>query len=499
MDQNLKSSVIKQLEKCDMNHDVYQEPLVSRYTSREMQELFSEQTKFETWRRCWIALAEAQHELGLSDIVTKEMIEELKKHATDINFKVAAEKEKEIRHDVMAHVYAYGQQCPIAEPIIHLGATSQFVGCNTDLLIQKKALRLVKKAVVNVIANLAKFSSENKGLATLGYTHYQPAQPTTVGKRHTLYIQDLIMDLDYIENLEAQIKARGAKGTVGTQATFLELFKGAHEKVRQLDRLVATKLGFDDVFAVTGQTYTRKLDMKTAETLAGIGASAHKFAVDLRLLSNLKVQEEPFAAKQVGSSAMAYKRNPMRSERMTSLARKLMGLPADCSATFANQWFERTLDDSAIRRMDIPQAFLLTDAILKLYINITSQMIVYRKQIERHLKNELPFMSTEKILMACCADKGECRQEMHEVIKKHSVDAGRVVKGEGRDNDLLERLGNDPAVPFDQPALERLLGDAQEFTGRAKEQTEEYLAEVVNPLLEKYQDLLGDVDSSLKV
>lgn len=481
-----------------MNHDVYQEPLVSRYTSREMQELFSERTKFETWRKCWIALAEAQHELGLSNIVTGEMIAELKKHATDINFEVAAQKEKEIRHDVMAHVYAYGQQCPLAEPIIHLGATSQFVGCNTDLLIQKKALRLVKKGVVNVIANLAKFSNKYKGLATLGYTHYQPAQPTTVGKRNTLYIQDLVMDLDYIEHLEAQVKARGAKGTVGTQATFLELFKGDHDKVRQLDRLVAKKLGFDGIFAVTGQTYTRKLDMKTAETLAGIGASAHKFAVDLRLLSNLKVQEEPFAANQVGSSAMAYKRNPMRSERMTGLARKLMGLGADFAATYANQWFERTLDDSAIRRMDIPQAFLLADAILKLYINITSNMVVYTKQIERHMMQELPFMATEKVLMAC-VEKGKSRQEMHEVIKKHSVAAGLVVKEEGKDNDLLERLANDPAVPYELPELEKLLGNPNEFTGRAEQQTEEYLTEIVGPILERHRDLLGNVDSSLSV
>ncbi|HEB49911.1 MAG TPA: adenylosuccinate lyase, partial [Desulfobulbus sp.] len=348
-----------------MNRDVYQDPLVSRYTSRAMQELFSERFKFTHWRRCWVALAEAQHELGL-ELVTAEMVDELRRHVDDIDFELAAAKEKEIRHDVMAHVHVYGKQCPKAEAIIHLGATSQFVVCNTDLTIQKKGLALIKAALVNVIANLARFARQYKDMATLGYTHYQPAQPTTVGKRTTLYIQDLLMDLEYLEQLEDQIKARGAKGTVGTQATFLELFGGDHEKVRQLDRLVAKKLGFDQVFPVTGQTYPRKLDMKTAETLAGIGASAHKFAVDMRLLSNLKVQEEPFASRQVGSSAMAYKRNPMRSERMTGLARKLMGLVADFAATAANQWFERTLDDSAIRRMDIAQAFLLTDAILKL-------------------------------------------------------------------------------------------------------------------------------------
>ena len=481
-----------------MNRDIYQEPLVSRYTSREMQELFSERTKFETWRRCWIALAEAQHELGLTDIITQPMLDELKAHATDIDYEVAAKKEKEIRHDVMAHVYAYGLKCPTAEPIIHLGATSQFVGCNTDLLIQKKALQLVKKSLINVIANLSRFALEHKNLATLGYTHYQAAQPTTVGKRNTLYIQDLLMDLDSIENLEVQVKARGAKGTVGTQATFIELFKGDHSKVRKLDEIVSAKIGFSDVFAVTGQTYTRKLDMKTSETLAGIGASAHKFAVDLRLLSNLKVQEEPFAKDQVGSSAMAYKRNPMRSERMTGLARKLMGLPANFAATYANQWFERTLDDSAIRRMDIPQAFLLTDAILKLFLNITSGMVVYPKQIERHLRQELPFMATEKILMAC-VEKGKSRQEMHEVVKVHSVAAGKVVKEDGKDNDLLLRLGDDPAVPFTVSELESLVGDGSEFSGRAPEQVDEYINEVVKPRLARYADLLCEMDSTLSV
>lgn len=481
-----------------MNREIYQEPLVSRYTSPEMQALFSERSKFTTWRRCWIALAEAQHELGLDDLVTAPMLEELRKNATDIDFELAAEKEKELRHDVMAHVYAYGQQCPTAEPIIHLGATSQFVGCNTDLLLQKQALNLVKKALLQVIANLAAFCRKHKKLATLGYTHYQPAQPTTVGKRHTLYLQDLLMDLEAVEWLEGQIKARGAKGTVGTQATFLELFEGDHQKVRQLDQLVAKKLGFSDVFPVTGQTYSRKLDVKIAEVLAGIAASAHKFAVDLRLLSNLKVQEEPFAKNQVGSSAMAYKRNPMRSERMTGLARKLMGLVPDFYATYANQWFERTLDDSAIRRMDIPQAFLLADAILRLYMNITSDMVVYPKQIEKHLRQELPFMATEKILMAAVR-KGGSRQEMHEVVKKHSVAAGKQVKEEGGDNDLLARLAADPAMPFALEELEAMLANPAEFTGRAEAQTEEFLVEEVEPRLARYRDLLGDMDSSLKV
>jgi len=480
-----------------MNRDIYQEPLVSRYTSREMQELFSERYKFTHWRKCWVALAEAQHELGLS-AVTAEMVAELKANTENIDYEAAAAKEREIRHDVMAHVFAYGQQCPLAEPIIHLGATSQFVVCNTDLLIQKRALGLVKKSLLKVIANLAEFCARYKDLATLGFTHYQPAQPTTVGKRNTLYLQDLLMDLDYIEQLEGQIKARGAKGTVGTQATFIELFAGDHAKVRELDRLVSEKIGFDQVFAVTGQTYPRKLDMKTSETLAGIGASAHKFAVDLRLLSNLKVQEEPFESKQVGSSAMAYKRNPMRSERMTGLARKLMGLPANFAATAANQWFERTLDDSAIRRMDMAQAFLLTDAILKLYINITNDMVVYPKQIERHLKEELPFMATEKILMAC-VERGKSRQEMHEVIREHSVAAGSDVKNQGLRNNLLDRLAEDEHVPFDYQELNGLIGDYQQFTGRAAMQTVEFLREQVAPVLEKHQHLLGDVDASLTV
>ena len=480
-----------------MDKTRYQEPLVGRYTSAEMQFLFSEQNKFRTWRRCWIALAEAQHELGL-DVVTAEIIEQMKAAADDIDFATAEQKEKEIRHDVMAHVYAFGKQCPAAEPIIHLGATSQFVGCNTDLIIQRDALAVVKKALVNVIANLRRFSLEYKSLATLGYTHYQPAQPTTVGKRNTLYLQDLLMDLQYVEILEGQIKARGAKGTVGTQATFLELFHGDHDKVKKLDEIVCAKLGFNDFFAVTGQTYTRKLDMKTAETLSGIGASAHKFAVDLRLLSNLKVQEEPFAKKQVGSSAMAYKRNPMRSERMTGLARKLMGLPANFAATYANQWFERTLDDSAIRRMDIPQAYLLTDAILKLFINITSEMVVFPKQIERHLRLELPFMATEKILMAC-VEKGKSRQEMHEVIKEHSLAAGQVVKEEGRDNDLLQRLAADDRVPFSLAELTDMVGDGSAFTGRAAEQTEEFIAAKVDPVLERYSDLLTNEHADINV
>lgn len=481
-----------------MSREIYQEPLVSRYTSLEIQQLFSEKTKFITWRKCWLALAEAQFELGLTDIINEEMIDEMRANISNIDFEIASQKEKEIRHDVMAHVYEFGLKCPKAAGIIHLGATSQFVVCNTDLLIQRSAMEFIRASVLQVIKNLAGFCAQHKALPTLGFTHYQPAQPTTVGKRNTLYLQDLIMDLEYIDNYLNQIKARGAKGTVGTQATFLELFKGDHGKVRQLDLLVAKKLGFTDVFAVTGQTYTRKLDMKLAETLAGVGATSHKFAVDLRLLSNLKVQEEPFEKNQTGSSAMAYKRNPMRSERLTGLARKLMTLPQNFASTYSNQWFERTLDDSAIRRMDIPQCFLLADAILKLFVNITSDMVVFPAQIKKHLMAELPFMATEKVLMEA-VKKGESRQEMHEVVKEHSLAAGKVVKEQGLDNDLFVRLADDKRVPFSLNELEAMVSDYSQFTGRAKEQTEEYLQEIVSPLLEKNSSQMKDIDSSLAV
>jgi len=481
-----------------MSREIYQEPLVSRYTSRKMQELFSEKNRFTTWRRCWIALAEAQFELGLTDIISQEMIDEMKANQFNIDYDLAAAKEKEIRHDVMAHVFEFGKKCPKAEGIIHLGATSQFVVCNTDLIIQKDAFSLIRSSLLHVIKNLASFCEKYKDLPTLGFTHYQPAQPTTVGKRNTLYIQDLIMDLSFIDFFLGQIKARGAKGTVGTQATFIELFKGDNDTVRKMDELVSKKLGFSQAFAVTGQTYTRKLDMKMAETLSGIGASAHKFAVDLRLLSNLKVQEEPFEKNQTGSSAMAYKRNPMRCERMTGLARKLMGLPQDFAATYSNQWFERTLDDSAIRRMDIPQAFLLTDAILKLYINITSDMVVYPMQIDKLLKAELPFMSTEKILMEA-VKKGKSRQEMHEVIKDHSIISGKMIKEYGQENDLLERLAQDDRIPFTLDELNHLIGNYKQFTGRATAQTAEYLEEVVYPLLKANEAGMGVVDASLSV
>ena len=481
-----------------MPHTVYSEPLVSRYTSTEMQFLFSEQKKFTTWRRCWIALAEAQRELGLHELISEEMLNEMRANVDNIDYQLAKAKEKEIRHDVMAHVFEFGTKCPTAEPIIHLGATSQFVVCNSDLIIQKEAFKLVRNGLLNVITQLANFCENYKALPTLGYTHYQPAQPTTVGKRNTIYIQDLLLDLEYIDHFVSAMAARGAKGTVGTQATFLELFKGDHKKVRKLDQLVAKKLGFARSIPVTGQTYSRKLDLKLSEVLSGIGATAHKFATDLRLLSNLKIQEEPFAKNQTGSSAMAYKRNPMRSERMTGLSRKLMGLVPDFAATYSNQWFERTLDDSAIRRMDIPQAFLLTDAILKLFVNITSDMVVYPKQIERHLKAEVPFMATEKILMEA-VEKGESRQEMHEIVKVHSVEAGKIVKNDALDNDLLRRLADDDRIPFNLDELQAMTEDLLQFTGRAVQQTEEFLEEVVYPLLQDNSRDFQPINASLQV
>ena len=481
-----------------MAYDVYQEPLISRYTSVEMQKLFSEETKFQTWRRCWVALAEAQYELGLTDLISVDMLNAMRDNISNIDFELARDKEKEIRHDVMAHVYEFGTKVPIAEGIIHLGATSQYVVCNTDLIIQQKGLLLIKNSLLCIIKNLAAFCDTYKDLATLGYTHYQPAQPTTVGKRNSLYIQDLLLDLEYLNLFIENMAARGAKGTVGTQATFLELFKGDHQKVRQLDELVAKKLGFKKTIPVTGQTYSRKNDMKLVETLAGIGATAHKFAVDLRLLSNLKVQEEPFAQNQTGSSAMAYKRNPMRSERMTGLARKLMGLPQNFAATYANQWFERTLDDSAIRRMDIPQAFLLCDAIVKLFVNITSDMVVYPNQINKLLRSELPFMATEKILMGT-VENGRSRQEMHEVVKEHSLMAGKKVKHEGLDNDLLIRLGDDARIPFSLEELQSMTDNLSQFTGRASQQTQDFLEEIVWPLLNREKHFMTAVDSSLNV
>jgi adenylosuccinate lyase len=482
-----------------MSRDRYREPLVSRYTSQAMQALFSEQTKFTTWRRCWIALAEAQAELGLDHIVTEAAIEEMRAHAADINFERAEALERELRHDVMAHVGAYGDQCPTAKGIIHLGATSQYVGCNTDLILHRQALNLVRVDLLRAIANLAAFVDRTKAVSCLGATHFQPAQPTTVGKRFCLAIQDLLLDLDALEWVQGQVKARGAKGTTGTQASYLTLFGGDHDKVEALDRLVASKLGFDKAFPVTGQTYPRKLDTKIAEVLAGIGASAHWLGVNIRILSGLKEIDEPFGKKQVGSSAMAYKRNPMRSERMCGLSRKLVGLAADFHATHMNQWLERTLDDSAIRRMDIPQAFLLTDAILGLLVNISDGLVVNQAPINKRLREELPFMATEEVLMAS-VEAGASRQEMHEVIREHALEAGRRVKQEGKSNDLLERLANDDRLPLGSDDLEKLAGDASRFVGRAEAQVVAFLADVVRPRLDGYQDILdGSADAASRV
>jgi len=480
-----------------MPTDVYQDPLVGRYTSKAMQHIWSEDFKFQTWRRCWIALAESEMELGLTQI-TLAMIDEMKAHQNDINYDVAKAKEKEIRHDVMAHVYAYGQQCPLAAGIMHLGATSMEPDDNTVLVQERESLGLVVRGIVNTIYNLRNFADEYKGMACLGYTHFQAAQPVTVGKRATLYISDLLADLDQIEHVRAGLMARGAKGTVGTQASFLELFDGDHEKVKALDRLFSEKLGFNGSYHVTGQTYSRKVDELVAYAVAGLGSSAHKFGLDMRLLSNQKEIEEPFEKNQTGSSAMAYKRNPMRSERMCAISRKLMGLPADFEATHATQLFERTLDDSAIRRMDLPQLFLTADAVLTLYQNITKGMVVYPAMIKKHLAEELPFMATEAILMDL-AKKGHSRQEMHEKIKVHSVAAGKRVKMEGAENDLFERLANDPDFPADADYFKGLLDDPKRFTGRAEEQVVEYLAEVVDPVLDKYKDLVGKSDSEVKV
>ncbi len=478
--------------------DVYQEPLVSRYTDRAMQELFSENFKFRTWRKCWLALAEAQRELGLEQ-VTKAMLAELKKAIDEpIDYGEAARKEQETRHDVMSHVHEYGLHCPLAKGIIHLGATSQFVVCNTDLIQLRAGLRIIKAQLVNTIATLARFADEQKGTVTLGYTHFQPAQPTTLGKRFTLYLQDLLLDLRQLVAVEGLLKLRGAKGTTGTQASYLELFDGDWGKVQKLDALVCKKLGFSESWPVTGQTYPRKLDSLIVKALAGIAESAHKFAVDLRLMANLKILEEPFAAGQTGSSAMAYKRNPMRAERMTGLSRKLIGLQADCSQTAANQWFERTLDDSAIRRMDIPQAFLLANAILKLYQNIATGLVVYPARITKLLEEELPFMATEAILMEA-VKKGAGRQEMHELVKRHSLEAAKAVKLEGRPNDLFARLAKEEKLPIDKSFLDGLLADPARFAGAAERQTTAFLEKEVAPTLKKYKALLGETDSTITV
>lgn len=470
-----------------MATDRYQTPLAERYASREMQYIFSPDKKFRTWRALWIALAEAEKELGLN--ITDEQIEELKAHKDDINYEDAKAREKIVRHDVMSHVYAYGLQCPKAKGIIHLGATSCYVGDNTDLIIMNEGLKLVRKKLVNVINELAKFADTYKELPTLAFTHFQPAQPTTVGKRATLWMQELLLDLEDLNHVIGTMKLLGQKGTTGTQASFMELFEGDQDKIRKLDKMIANKMGFEDTYPVSGQTYSRKVDTKVVNVLAGIAASAHKFSNDIRLLQHLKEIEEPFEKTQIGSSAMAYKRNPMRSERIASLANFVMSDVMNPAITSATQWFERTLDDSANKRMSVPEAFLAVDGILDLYLNVVDGLVVYDKVIYKHIMAELPFMATENIMMDAVKAGGD-RQELHEKIRTLSMEAGKRVKVEGLDNNLLELIAADPAFNLTLEDLQKNMNPSL-YTGRSKWQVEEFLAEVVNPILEEYKEDLG--------
>lgn len=469
-----------------MARDTYESPLSSRYADKEMKYLFSPDMKFRTWRRLWIALAEAEMELGLP--VTQEQIDELKAHKDDINYEVAEEREKLVRHDVMSHVYAYGVQCPNAKGIIHLGATSCYVGDNTDIIIMTEALKLIRNKLVNVIRELSAFADKYKALPTLAFTHFQPAQPTTVGKRASLWIQELMMDLEDVEYQLSKAKLLGSKGTTGTQASFLELFEGDHEKVKALDKKIAEKMGYQGCFPVSGQTYSRKLDTQILNVLSSIAQSAAKFSNDIRLLQHLKEIEEPFEKNQIGSSAMAYKRNPMRSERIGSLSRYVMVDVLNGAFTTATQWFERTLDDSANKRLSVPEAFLAVDAILNLYANVADGLVVYPKVIEQRLRKELPFMATENIMMDAVKYRGADRQVLHERIRVHSMAASKVIKEEGGENDLLERIAADPAFGVTLEELESIL-QPEKYTGRAKEQTEEFLRDVVAPALAKYGDI----------
>ena len=457
-----------------MSSSVYETPLCGRYASEAMQKIFSDDTKFSTWRKLWIALAESEKELGIP--ITDEQIAEMKAHVYDINYDVAKKRERECRHDVMSHVYAYGVQCPLAKPILHLGATSCYVGDNTDIIQMKSGLLQIRKLLLAAISALCDFAEKYKAQPTLAYTHFQSAQPTTVGKRATLWLHDLMMDLDKLDYTVSRLKLLGCKGTTGTGASFLELFEGDHEKVKKLEKLIARKMGYDDVYPVSGQTYSRKVDYDVLSVLCGIAESAAKFSNDIRLLSHLKEFDEPFEAQQIGSSAMAYKRNPMRSERIASLSRYVMVNSLNPALTASAQWFERTLDDSANRRLAIPEAFLATDAVLSLYVNVISGCKVYPKIIEKHLRDELPFMATENILMHCVKNGGD-RQELHEAIRRHSVAAAEQVKLYGKDNDLVQRIAGDPAFGLTEEEIEKLL-DTDKFIGRAKEQTEEYLAMV---------------------
>ncbi len=470
-----------------MSNDRYTSPLSERYASKEMQYIFSPEKKFRTWRRLWIALAETEKELGLN--ITEEQIEELKAHKDDINFEVAKAREKEVRHDVMSHVYAYGVQCPKAKGIIHLGATSCYVGDNTDIILMDEALGLVRNKLVNVIAKLAQFADEYKELPTLAFTHFQPAQPTTVGKRATLWIQEFMMDLEDLDYVKSTLKLLGSKGTTGTQASFLELFDGDQETIDKIDPMIAEKMGFKACYPVSGQTYSRKVDTRVLNVLAGIAASATKFSNDIRLLQHLKEVEEPFEKNQIGSSAMAYKRNPMRSERIASLSRYVIADAINPAITSATQWFERTLDDSANKRLSVPEGFLAIDGILDLVLNVSDGLKVYDKVITKHLMAELPFMATENIMMDAVKAGGD-RQEMHERIRQLSMEAGKHVKEEGGDNNLLELIAADPAFHLSLEELQASM-DPKKYVGRAPRQVSNYLSQVVTPLLEDNKDIIG--------
>lgn len=468
-------------------NDRYQSPLSERYASKEMQYIFSPDKKFKTWRKLWIALAETEKELGLD--ITQEQIDELKAHAEDINYDVAKEREKLVRHDVMSHVYAYGVQCPKAKGIIHLGATSCYVGDNTDIIIMTEALKLVRVKLLNVINELSKFAMKYKDLPTLGFTHFQPAQPTTVGKRATLWMQEFMMDLEDLEYVKGSLKLLGSKGTTGTQASFLELFDGDQETIDKIDPMIAKKMGFETCYPVSGQTYSRKVDTRVVNVLAGIAASAHKMSNDIRLLQHLKEIEEPFEKTQIGSSAMAYKRNPMRSERIASLSRYVMVDAMNPAITSATQWFERTLDDSANKRLSVPEGFLAIDGILDLCLNVVDGLVVYPKVIEKRLMSELPFMATENIMMDAVKAGGD-RQELHERIRELSMEAGRNVKEKGLDNNLLELIAADPAFNLSLEELQKTM-DPAKYVGRAPVQVDAYLKNVVNPVLEANKDILG--------
>ena len=470
-----------------MSNDRYTSPLSERYASKEMQYIFSPDKKFRTWRKLWIALAETEKELGLD--ITDEQIEDLKAHADDINYDVAKEREKVVRHDVMSHVYAYGKQCPKAKGIIHLGATSCYVGDNTDIILMSEALEIVRKKLINVIAELAKFADEHKNLPTLAFTHFQPAQPTTVGKRATLWMQEFMMDLEDLEYVKGSLKLLGSKGTTGTQASFLELFDGDQETIDKIDPMIAKKMGFETCYPVSGQTYSRKVDTRVVNVLAGIAASAHKMSNDIRLLQHLKEIEEPFEKTQIGSSAMAYKRNPMRSERIASLSRYVMVDAMNPAITSATQWFERTLDDSANKRLSVPEGFLAIDGILDLCLNVVDGLVVYPKVIEKRLMSELPFMATENIMMDAVKAGGD-RQELHERIRELSMEAGRNVKEKGLDNNLLELIAADPAFNLSLEELQKTM-DPAKYVGRAPVQVEAYLNNVVNPMLEANKEILG--------